>query len=79
MLSPDMDEVGPRNAARIWGFVSKFVMVDRFARTLFGAEFHPGLPVPRRQCQDRHLGTGAKVSICFFSFCQRFLKQHSVA
>jgi hypothetical protein len=63
MLSPYMVEVGPKNAARIWGLVSKFVMVDRLARTLFGADFHPGLPVPRRQCEEHHLGTATKASV----------------
>jgi hypothetical protein len=79
MLSPNMDEVGPKNAARIWGFVSKFVMLDRLARTLFGADFHPGLPMPRRRCEERHLGTAAKVVACFCLFCWMFLKRHSVA
>ena len=69
MLSPNMVEVCPKNAARIWGFVSKFVMLDRFAKTLFGTDFHPGLPVPRRHCEEYFFGTGAKVSRCFFPFC----------
>ena len=39
MLSPGMEIVGQKNVSRIWGFVSKFVMVDHFARTKFGSEF----------------------------------------
>lgn len=73
MLSPNMEEVGPKNAARIWGFVSKFVMLDRFAKTLFGTDFHPGFLVPRKQCKEDYLGSGAKVSVCFFPFCWSFL------
>ena len=69
MLSPNMVEVGLKNTTRIWGFVSKFVMLDRFAKTLFGTDFHSGLPVPRRRCKEYFLGTGAKVSRCFFLFC----------
>lgn len=68
MLSPGMEIVGRKNASRIWGFVSKFVMVDRFARALFGSEFHAAVPVRRNLCSEESLGTAKKVSIYFFLF-----------
>lgn len=66
MLSQNMEAVGARNASRIWGFVSKFVMLDRFAKTLFGTDFRPALVVPRKICTENYLGTGAKVSLYLF-------------
>lgn len=71
------NSIGPKNAARIWGFISKFVMLDRFAKTLFGKDFHPGIHVPRKFCSEDYLGTGSKVSIYFFSFRYSFLRQFS--
>jgi hypothetical protein len=61
ILSANLEMVGPKNASRIWGFLSKFVMVDRFSSVLGAAEFHPGLPVPRKTCSPDYIGTGAKV------------------
>jgi hypothetical protein len=63
MLSSDMELVGPKNAGRIWGFVSKFIMLDRFAKTLFGTDFHPGVRVTRQICSEDYFGTGGKVGI----------------
>lgn len=57
-----VDEIGPKNAARIWGFISKFVMLDRFFKTL-RTDFHPGVIVPKKICTKDYVGTGAKVSI----------------
>lgn len=68
MLSPGMEIVGRKNASRIWGFISKFVMVDRFARTKFGSEFLPAVPVPRNFCSEESLGTAKKVSVYFLQF-----------
>lgn len=62
ILSPK-SLVGPKSAARIWGFISKFVMLDRFMKALGIAEDHPGILVPRIFCEDEYLGTGLKVSI----------------
>lgn len=61
LLSSPVDAVGVRHASQIWGFISKFVMVDRFGAVLGAAQVHPGLPVPRRLCLPEYLGTGAKV------------------
>jgi hypothetical protein len=61
MLSPKLDAVGPRNAGRIWGFISKFVMLDRFSEVLGATKVHPGLPVPRNTCLPDYIGTGGKV------------------
>jgi hypothetical protein len=34
ILSGDLDAAGAKNASRIWGFMSKFVMLDRFLKAL---------------------------------------------
>jgi hypothetical protein len=61
MLSPHLEMVGAKNAGRIWGFISKFVMLDRFSEVLGAAEVYPGSPVPRKTCSPEYLGTGVKV------------------
>jgi hypothetical protein len=61
MLLPD-HETAPKTASRIWGFISKFVILDRFLKTLGVAELLPGIEVPRRICSSEHLGTASKVS-----------------
>jgi hypothetical protein len=66
-----VDEIGPKNAARIWGFISKFVMLDHFFKTL-RTDFHPGVVVPRKICNTDYIGTGAKVSIDFFHYTPFF-------
>lgn len=58
----NLDAVGLRNASRIWGLASKFVMLDRFGKTLGLAEVHPGLSVPRKIRSVKHFGTGLRVS-----------------
>jgi hypothetical protein len=65
ILSPHLDAVGRRNAARIWGFMSKFAMLDRFIKTLGVEKLHPGIPVPRNVCSTEYLGTGLKVDNLF--------------
>ena len=77
MISPNIEVVGPKNASRIWGFVSKFVMLDRFSKTLFGTDFNPGVLVPRKICTEEYLGTAGKVNISFFPFHLSFLSQLS--
>ena len=62
MLSPDWISVGPKNASRIWGFMSKFAMVDRFAKTLGAAEVYPGQTVTKRTMSVEDLGRSSKVS-----------------
>jgi hypothetical protein len=61
ILSPNLDAVGSRHAGRIWGFVSKFVMLDRFGAALGSAKVNPGLPVPRMKCSPDYFGTASKV------------------
>ena len=68
MLSPEMGIIGPKSAGRVWGFTTKFIMLDRFAKTLFGTDFLPGSHVPRRLCTEDYLGTSTKVSISLFAF-----------
>jgi hypothetical protein len=62
ILSADLEGVGKKHAARIWGYMSKFVMLDRFSQTLGAAGIHPGPPVPRKMCSLAYLGTASKVS-----------------
>jgi hypothetical protein len=62
MMSNEMHEVGPKNASRIWGFLSKFVMLDRFGKTFGVAEICPGAPIAREICKADYLGTALKVS-----------------
>jgi hypothetical protein len=62
MLSPNSEAVGPKNAGRIWGFISKFVMVDHFSEVLGASEVYPGLPVRRKTRLPDYLGSGAKVT-----------------
>ena|ERR1700679_836086 len=62
-----LDTVGAKNAARIWGFISKFVMLDRFVKALGIPEEHMGILVSRKLCEEDYLGTGLKVSIFIFN------------
>lgn len=72
ILSPKWELVGSKNAGRIWGFISKFVMLDRFAKTLGAADMYPGIVVPRKMCSNDYLGTGLKVGHSFLN-CLTFL------
>jgi hypothetical protein len=67
MLSPDSNEVqiGAKNAMRVWGLISKFIMLDRFGKTLGAAEVYPGLLMPQTSCSVNYIGTGAKVSLLY--------------
>jgi hypothetical protein len=62
MLSPSLDAVSARNAGRIWGYLSKFVMLDRFGKSLGVADLCPGIPTPKKMCSEDYLGTGLRVS-----------------
>jgi hypothetical protein len=62
MLSAHLEAVSARNAARIWGFMSKFVMLDRLSALFGAAEICPGLRVLKTMCSSEYLGTGAKVT-----------------
>lgn len=61
MLSDNLDDVGRKHASRIWAFMSKFVMLDRFCRTLGAAKVYPGPPVPKKMCSLDYMGTASKV------------------
>jgi hypothetical protein len=61
--SSSLDKVGRKHAGRIWGFISKFVMLDRFGKTLGAAEVYPGLIFPKTMRSDDFYGTASKVSI----------------
>jgi hypothetical protein len=63
MLSPNLNAVCPKNASRIWGFISKFVMLDRFSKVSGVAKVFPGHPVGRKGCSSEYVGTGFKVSL----------------
>lgn len=57
------DIVGAKYAGRIWGFISKFVMLDRFSKTLGASNIYPGRLITRRICPPDYFGTASKVSI----------------
>lgn len=62
ILSSHLDAVGRNSPNRIWGLLSKFVMLDRFSKTLGAADIQPGICVPRKICSSDYIGTGTKVS-----------------
>ena len=70
MLSPLLDTVGAKNASRIWGFMSKFISLDQFLKTLRLAKVYPGVSVPKvKTLRLEHIGTASKVCIsqvCFY-------------
>jgi hypothetical protein len=68
IFSENSDRVGPKNAARIWGFISKFVMVDRFIKALGVADTYPGLPMPRKLCTGDYLGNGSKARFFLLNY-----------
>ena len=61
MLSNNWEGVGRKHASRIWGFISKFVMMDQFFKTLGVAQVYPGTPFVR-QTSPQDFGPAAKVS-----------------
>jgi hypothetical protein len=67
MLSPRLEAVGSKNASRIWGFISKFVMLDRFSKTLGATEMYPGPPVLRKPCSSQHIGSIRAEQVSIFS------------
>jgi hypothetical protein len=69
MLSHHVETVGVKNAGQIWAFMSKFVMLDRCGAALGAAQVHPGLPVSRKMCSPKYLGTGAKVTFLSLKIC----------
>ena len=62
-MDSDVKLVGRKNANRVWGLMSKFVMLDRFMKTFGVAEIHAGFNVPRDTSLLQCLGTADKVSI----------------
>ena len=67
LMRDEINEVGPKNAKRIWGFLSKFVMLDRFGKTLGAAEHYPADPIARMSCYSDYLGTAFKGVSFFFA------------
>jgi hypothetical protein len=65
MLSRDFDAVAPKIISRIWGLMSKFLILDRFLKTLGWADDYPGSPVLRNVPSPGYLGTASKVSVFF--------------
>lgn len=63
ILTPEWETVGAKYGSRIWSFVSKFVMMDRFIKTLGVAEIHHGVIIPKRFCPDGYAGPGSKVNL----------------
>lgn len=62
MISDNLDALGSKHAGRIWGFMSKFVVLDRFCKSLGVARAYPGRKVPRKPLPLDYFGTASKVS-----------------
>lgn len=62
IFSSNTDAVGRKAASRIWGFMSKFSMLDRFSKTLGVAERYPGVRRRRELCSSECIGTLSRVS-----------------
>jgi hypothetical protein len=62
VLSSHFDAVSRGIAGRIWGFLSKFVMLDRFGKALGVADVYPGCSVPRKKYEKDYFGTASGVS-----------------
>jgi hypothetical protein len=67
ILLPNAVEVGRKSASRIWGFMSKFAMLDRFSETLGVAKLHPGISMPKKPLPLDYFGTASKVSDFFIN------------
>ena len=63
ILWSDLDAVGPKNAVQIKGFISKFIMLNRFIKTLGLAEAYPGIPMARKTHPLDYLGTATKLTV----------------
>ena len=73
IFTSDSNLVGPKNASRIWAFMSKFVIFDRFAKTLGLDLAYPGKALEKKMMSTDTFGGGSKVS--FFSLeLQHFTK-----
>jgi len=68
MLSENLEDVGKKHASRIWGYMSKFVMLDRFSKTLGAMDAYAGPLVPKKLRSKNYFGTAAKVRIYNFFF-----------
>ena len=69
ILSSDVAMSNRRNAARIWAFIFKFTMLDRFCKTLGVAERFSGIRIPRKTCSPEYLGTSSKVrTLLYYDF-----------
>ena len=65
ILSPDPTSVSVKNASQIWAFMSKFVMLDRFAGALGVAEVHRGVSLPKESLSRDDFAGALKVCISF--------------
>jgi hypothetical protein len=72
MLSENLEDVGKKHASRIWGYMSKYVMLDRISKTLGAMSVYPGPLVPKKLRSLNYFGTAAKVRTCNFFFFSDF-------
>lgn len=63
IFSADSSSVSGKNAVRIWAFISRFVMLDRFAKTLGVGQLHPGMTIPKKLSLGDDFGGATKVRI----------------
>ena len=67
LFSPDCDIIGYNNAGRIWSIVSKFMMLDQFAKALELTKVYPNLLLRKETFSSNYIGTASKVGI-FLTF-----------
>jgi hypothetical protein len=63
ILLVDSSSVSAKNAVRIWAFMSKFVMLDRFAKTLGVGQVYPGMTVAKTALGGDDFGGASKVRV----------------
>lgn len=63
IFTPHSSSVSAKNASRIWAFLSKFVMLDRFATTLGVREVHEGISVPKMSLSRADFAGASKVCL----------------
>jgi hypothetical protein len=63
IFTADSSSVSGKNAVRIWAFIARFVVLDRFAKTLGVAQLHPGTTMPKTVSFGDDFGGATKVRI----------------
>jgi hypothetical protein len=68
MFSENLDALGRKHAGRIWSFMSKFIVLDRFCKTLGVAGIYPGCISCKKAWSLDYFGTASKASDFFLTY-----------